>query len=303
MQVGGVVNAVAGRTIQAYGLYIPAMVKTGTGTINYAYGIVMDAQTIGTKNYGLYQQGSAMFHYLEGYLSIGQTTPTYKLQITPTSGVTAGQTALIQDATATTGITTLDIKSGAGQTTSALQRWLDAGANVIASISETIFTVAATLKLKNGNKYNSFTNSAGQSDGTLAYTLPSALPTVNSVPLVSNAGVTTWQVLPQTAQASNTLLATTGPTNVCTLTPTALGNYTVGVYLRVVTDITNITVTVTYTDSGGAQANVILNVQPTPTGGYSCPQLFIESAASAITVTVTAGTANQVYVSASIKEL
>jgi hypothetical protein len=233
----------------------------------------------------------------------GMIAPTYVFHVAPTSNATAGQTAFFQDATATTGSTKIVIKSGAGQSTSNLQEIQDASGTVKASVSETEQVTPATLKIKNGNKINSFTNAAGQSDGTLAYTLPAALPTVNSVPLVSSAGATTWEVLPQKAQASNTLLTTTNATNVVTLTPTALANYTVGVYLRVVTATTNVTVAISYTDSGGAQVNTVLNVQAIPVGSYSCPLIFLESTASAITVTVTAGTANQVYASASIKEM
>ncbi len=51
-----------------------------------------------------------------GSLGIGTTTPTYGLTVAPTSGLTAGQTAFFQDATATTGKTKVIVKAGAADT-------------------------------------------------------------------------------------------------------------------------------------------------------------------------------------------
>lgn len=193
INISGTINAVTGRTVQAYGLFIPTFTKTGTGTISNTYGLALDPQTIGTKNYGLFQRGTAMYNYFEGVISIGQTTPTYKLQITPTAGVTAGQTVLFQDATATTGSTKLVIKSGAGQSTDTLQEWQNVSAAVMGSISESELITPATLTIKNSTKLNSFTNSASQSAGTLAYTLPSAYPAVTGYVLsATDAGVMSW---------------------------------------------------------------------------------------------------------------
>jgi hypothetical protein len=104
------------------------------------------------------------------------------------------------------------------------------------------------------------------------------------------------------ADASEMELTTTGATPVVTFTPSAAGNFMTGIYVRVVTAATILTVTVTYTDAGGAQTNTLISAQSTAVGSYSILfPLFINSVASQpITVTITAGTANQVYASASI---
>ncbi len=102
--------------------------------------------------------------------------------------------------------------------------------------------------------------------------------------------------------ASEVELTTTGSTSIVSYTPTAQGNYLVSVYFRVVTATTTVTVTVTYTDSTGSQTITVLNAQSEATGSYSLATLPINATAAAITVSATAGTANQVYVSAAIGE-
>lgn len=63
-------------------------------------------------------------------------TPTYGFQFTPTSGLTAGLTAIFQDLTATTGATKFVVKSGAGQSGVNLMEWQSASAVVGVSIGE-----------------------------------------------------------------------------------------------------------------------------------------------------------------------
>lgn len=96
------------------------------------------------------------------------------------------------------------------------------------------------------------------------------------------------------------LLTTTGSTSVCTTTPGAAGNFEIGLYFRVVTATTNVTISITWTDATGAQTLTVLNVVPEVTGSYALTKFMIDATAAAITVSFTAGTANQVYASASI---
>jgi hypothetical protein len=102
--------------------------------------------------------------------------------------------------------------------------------------------------------------------------------------------------------ASDTLLTTTSQTTILTLTPPAQGNYKVGIYFRVVTGTTNVTVVVTYTDGTGAQTNTLLSAQSCPVGSYSTLPLFVNAKSTgAISVKVTASVASRVYASASIE--
>lgn len=102
------------------------------------------------------------------------------------------------------------------------------------------------------------------------------------------------------SRTSDSLLTTTGSTSVATHTPSAQGNFVAYIYYRVITAATDVTVTVTYTDGTGSQTNTVLSAQSSPVGSYSCVPVFINATTSAISVNATAGTANQVYVSASI---
>lgn len=103
------------------------------------------------------------------------------------------------------------------------------------------------------------------------------------------------------ANASDTQLTTTSPTAIATLTPAAQGNHVVYLYYRVVTGATVVTLTLTYTDGSGAQTQIVVNAVSTGTGSYPLAPIFINATAAAITVTATAGTANQLFVSANIQ--
>jgi hypothetical protein len=106
--------------------------------------------------------------------------------------------------------------------------------------------------------------------------------------------------LSRVATCMETEITSTSATNVLTYTPTAQGNFEIETYLRVVTASTNVTITATYTDGGGAQT-VTLYSGSALVGSYMTPSYFFNSVANqAITLTITAGTANQVYVSSSI---
>ena len=92
-------------------------------------------------------------------------------------------------------------------------------------------------------------------------------------------------------------------TTIVTYTPAASGNFLVAIYFRVITATTNVTVTVTWTDATGAQTLTLLNVVAETTGSYTFTSFMVDDLATdAITVTMTAGTASQVYASASIMQ-
>ena len=105
------------------------------------------------------------------------------------------------------------------------------------------------------------------------------------------------------ATASEVELTALTATNVVTYTPTGAGNFRIGIYFRVVTATTTVTLTVTWTDVTGAQTLTLLNGVSEVTGSYALAEFMVNSAAAtAITVTFTVGTVNQVYASASIQQ-
>jgi hypothetical protein len=99
-------------------------------------------------------------------------------------------------------------------------------------------------------------------------------------------------------------LTTTNPTAIIAYTSASSGNFMVGAYLRVVTGATVIEVAVTYTDATGAQTTELISAQAANVGSWNSLPFYIDAVAgSAISVVVTAGTANRVYASASLVQL
>lgn len=106
------------------------------------------------------------------------------------------------------------------------------------------------------------------------------------------------------ASVSDTLLTTALATTILQFTPLAQGNFNVMLYFRVVTGTTNVTVSITYDDGTGAQTNTLYSAQACTVGSYSAIPVFINAkVTNPIKIIVTASVANQVYASASIREV
>ena len=105
----------------------------------------------------------------------------------------------------------------------------------------------------------------------------------------------------QKANASDTELTTTTATTIATFTPTTQGNFILSVYYRVVTAATTLTLSAAWDDGTGAQTYTWVNSTSQAVGSYTLTQLYINATTSAaISISATAGTANQVYVSGTI---
>jgi len=107
------------------------------------------------------------------------------------------------------------------------------------------------------------------------------------------------------ASATETEITATTTTTVLTYTPSATGQYNVQVSFRVVTATTTLTITASWYDAAGtAQTYTWLNAVPVAVGDYVLLPLdgFAAGSGGAITVSVTAGTANQVYVTGRIEQ-
>ena len=112
---------------------------------------------------------------------------------------------------------------------------------------------------------------------------------------------TTWSLVGgvQSADVAETLLTTTNATTILTYTTPSAGNYVVYVYGRVVTAQTNVTVKVTFTDGSNTVQTYTIGPQASNVGPlFVLPFFFYALANTPIKVDVTAGTANQVYASA-----
>lgn len=110
-----------------------------------------------------------------------------------------------------------------------------------------------------------------------------------------------YSVVVKPAGAVSTLLATTSQTSVAAFTPSPNAvNCKVSSYVVIATAPTTLTVTITWTDSAGAQS-MFWSATSWPVGSYALADIPITSASgSAVTVLATAGTANQATVSASM---
>lgn len=103
------------------------------------------------------------------------------------------------------------------------------------------------------------------------------------------------------ANANDFQLTGISATDVVSYTPLSQGNYIIYVFYRVATATTNVGINVTWTDNTGASTSVLVPaVTSTDVGSYNLTPVYINALTSPIKVTATAGTANNLYVSASI---
>jgi hypothetical protein len=106
-----------------------------------------------------------------------------------------------------------------------------------------------------------------------------------------------------TSSIHDVQLTTTAATAVLVMTPTSNANVKIDVFYRVVTASTPVTINVTYTDNGSNSQTITLLATSTQIVGNYYLFTFLNSIAnSAVTLNVTAGTANQVYVSATMHQ-
>jgi len=119
--------------------------------------------------------------------------------------------------------------------------------------------------------------------------------------------VTAASSVTQQATAKNVQLTTTSQTTVVTFTPGVSGNgknYMVVIYYRVVTATTNLTLLVEWTDASGSQSTTPVPLSAQDVGTYTLSPVYVNANSSgAIDVKATAGTANNIYVSADIIQL
>jgi hypothetical protein len=129
-----------------------------------------------------------------------------------------------------------------------------------------------------------------------------ATGTVTGNALVYNGSSYTPQaILSSKANSNDFQLTTTSATDVLSFTPSTQGNYVVYVFYRVANTTTNVGINVTWTDGAGPSTSVVVPATTsTVTGSYNISPIYINATTAAIKVTATAGTSNNLYVSASI---
>jgi hypothetical protein len=103
------------------------------------------------------------------------------------------------------------------------------------------------------------------------------------------------------ASASDTQLTTTSSTNVINYTPASNGNYLVFIYYRITNATTTISLTATWTDNSGSQTYTFLSTESQIVQSYAVLPLMVNANTGGnIIVAAQAGTANNIYISATV---
>jgi hypothetical protein len=177
----------------------------------------------------------------------------------------------------------------------------DIGAAAATDLSTTNSAVTA-LSTTVGTKANQsdLTTTNATVAGHLAETATSTQ--IGHVEIVETPASGAPVVPTRCASFQETKITGTTAQTVLTYTPQANHNFELNLSIRVVTATTTVTILVTYTDAGGAESYYVLNAQSCAVGNYACvPFAFNAVNTGAITVSVTTGIVNQVYVSGALK--
>jgi hypothetical protein len=101
---------------------------------------------------------------------------------------------------------------------------------------------------------------------------------------------------------NDSYVTSSSPTTILTYTPTSAANFIIGVYYRVLTTATTLTITASYTSVGGSQTVTLIPNISQSVGEYIGEPIYFNSVSGQpITITATCGTANTTYISASIR--
>jgi hypothetical protein len=98
------------------------------------------------------------------------------------------------------------------------------------------------------------------------------------------------------------LVATTSETYISSYTPKAQWNFMILVYYRVINGSTDVAITAEWVDGTGSQSSQLVNATKS-VGSYVLAPLYVNATTSPVAVKITAGTGNNVYISASIVAL
>lgn len=91
-------NLGAGTVTAMSGILIDTMQNTGGGAVTSTFGIRIEAQTVGTNNFGIYQLGTGSDNYLAGSLGVGVVFPLAKAHIDQLSTTAAIPTLSLDQA-------------------------------------------------------------------------------------------------------------------------------------------------------------------------------------------------------------
>lgn len=149
--------------------------------------------------------------------------------------------------------------------------------------------------------YITATSSGAITVRAIAGTINQVFVSASILSLISSPGQIVSGPIEEKSNIFDVELTTTSPTNVISFTPLANGNFTGFIYYRVENTPTNVTIDVTYEDMTGAQALSIMPLTNRIVGSYTVAPFYLQATTAAnINLTITAGTTNNVFVSATI---
>ncbi len=107
------------------------------------------------------------------------------------------------------------------------------------------------------------------------------------------------------ARAHRNLLTTTDATTIISFSPRKTGLYQVVPYVQVSNAATDLTLTLAWTDpDAGAQTYDWYNTASVPVGvAMQGPRLIVAQGGQVVSITATAGTANNIKISATVQEV
>lgn len=287
-------GAVAGNELYHTGFgYRPADRRTSDNLVSLFQPDPTVATSFNTFSGSSQEVGTEIFSSVEGYI----TEVRFFKHASDTSSTHTWH--IWADAAASIATGTFGTETASGWQRKTLSAPIHIQANRKYYLTYTVNASTGAGRIVNGfsSNYNSYPLYVNSGRGLLG--------TAGSIPgsFTNDNYLVDWSFQVGKMKANNVSeykITGTGATDVLTLTNPASGNYQVLAYYRVITATTTVTITVTWTDATGAQSNIVVNAVSSIVGSYSVAPILINVAPNStdIKVTATAGTGNQVFVSA-----
>lgn len=149
--------------------------------------------------------------------------------------------------------------------------------------------------------YITATSSGAITVQALASTINQVFVSASILGLISSPGQIVSGPIEEKSNIFDVELTTINPTNVISFTPLLNGNFTGFIYYRVANAPTDVTIDASWNDISGAQTLSIIPLTNKTVGSYTISPFYLQATTAAnINLTITAGTANNVFVSATI---
>jgi hypothetical protein len=291
-------------------------VGTGTNTISGTSGLTYTASTgllaaSGTSNSAFFIEGSGTAGVIiedsgggNSGLTLTSTGAALQYFNTPNSNIilnSSGASVTGVALSVANGLLAPSITSSTSVSSISTAATSSSAVASIINTSNTWSTAGGKLLSVRNNSSEKFSVDINGLITTDGYLLNVSSSVVGNALVYNGTSYIPQPVLVRQQNVSEQQLTTTSGTNILNFTTPNAGNYSVSVYYRVVTSITNLGLILNYTSVSGAQTQTILTSGiPQAIGDYMAAPMYINCTnGSSVTLIATAGTANNVFMSAS----